>query len=66
MIVQLLRALAEFLGDPVKVSWLCSAFIVTYYFCVGCVHLGTEEGEGRIAEAVSSPQSMKLSYYIYL
>jgi hypothetical protein len=32
MIVQLLQALAEFLGNPVKVSWLCSAFIVTYYF----------------------------------
>jgi hypothetical protein len=31
MIRRLLQASAEFLGDPVKVSWLCFAFIVAYY-----------------------------------
>jgi hypothetical protein len=31
MIVRLLQAFAEFLGDPMKVSWLCSVFIVAYY-----------------------------------
>jgi hypothetical protein len=48
MIVRLLQASAEFLADPMKVSWFCSAFIGAYYFVSVMFIWAQKKGKGGL------------------